>query len=151
MKNPAIYILRLFIAATTIGSCQKDTASKATSSHFVLATVSGSGGSFSASDGMVTTNKNSASPFPYVEVNGTSSSGARISVWIYSYVGSIGTFSMDGSNYGGTYKPTATSAAIPSAHGSLIITAVTPNLTGSFSFTCTDSTVITGTFNSATP
>lgn len=151
MKNPSIYILLLFISAITKASCKKDTASKATSPHFVLATVSGSGGSFSASDGMVTTNKNSGSPFPYVEVNGTSTSGARISVWIYSYVSSIGTFSMDGSNYGGTYNPTTTAAVIPSAHGSLIVTAVTPNLTGSFNFTCTDSTVISGTFNSTTP
>jgi hypothetical protein len=148
MKYSAIYLL---IAAFTIGSCKKDTAAKTTSSHFVLATVSGSGGSFSASDDMVKTNKNSASPLPYVEVNGTSPSGARITVWIYSYAGTIGTFSMDGSNYGGMYKPTSTAAVIPSAHGSLIVTAVTPNLTGSFNFTCTDSTVIAGTFNSATP
>lgn len=151
MKHSAICLLVFFIAAITIGSCKKDTASKTTSSHFVLATVSGGGGSFSASDGMVKTNKNSGSPLPYVEVNGTSPSGTSITVWIYSYAGTIGTFSMDGSNYGGTYKPTTTAAAMPSAHGSLTVTAVTPNLTGSFNFTCTDSTVITGTFNSTTP
>lgn len=43
MKHSAIYLL---IAAIAIGSCKKDTASKTTSSHFVLATVSGAEGHF---------------------------------------------------------------------------------------------------------
>ncbi|MCF8450269.1 MAG: hypothetical protein K9G49_10410 [Taibaiella sp.] len=151
MRYLALYALSIFTAVITLGSCKKETASKATASRFVLASVSGSGEAFSSSDDMVRTNKNAASPFPYVEVNGTSASGARISVWIYSYVGSVGTYTMDGTNYGGTYKPSTASIPVLSAHGSLTVSAVTPNLTGSFNFTCSDSTVVTGTFNSTMP
>lgn len=151
MKYSVFYVLSIFIATITLGGCKKEPASKTTTSHFISASVSGSGSAFSSLGAMVKTNKNEASPNPYVEVNGTSSSGSRITVWIYSYVGAVGTFTMDGTNYGGTYRPSATALPIPSAHGSLTVSAVSPNLTGSFNFTCWDSTVITGTFNSTTP
>jgi len=151
MRYPAIYVLSIFCVVTALIGCKKETASKTTTSHFVLATVSSSGGAFSSSGDMVKTTKNAGSPFPYVEVNGTSPSGARISVWIYSYTGAVGTYTMDGTNYGGTYRPTATTSPIQSVYGSLTVSTVTPNLTGSFNFTCSDSTVISGTFDSDMP
>ncbi len=151
MKYSPFYVLSICTATIALTGCKKEPASKTTTSHFMSASISGSGGVFSSSGAMVTTNKNAASPNPYVEVNGTSTSGARITVWIYSYIGAIGTFSMDGTSYGGTYRPSGTAMPVPSAHGSLTISAVTPNVTGSFNFTCWDSTVIAGTFNSTTP
>jgi hypothetical protein len=141
-------ILTILVAVCFSFGCTKKDAAKTTSGHHFTALVSGS--SFSSSGDLVKVNKNESSPYPYVEVRGYLASGAYVSIWIYSYTGAVGTFTMAPTVCGGFYKPASTDLR-SSAYGTLTISTATPSLTGSFSFTCTDSTAITGTFDAPTP
>jgi hypothetical protein len=143
--NPVSTVL---LAMSLLFGCTKKDQNKTTSGHYLLASVSGS--SFSSSGDLVKINKNEAYPYPYVEVRGYLASGAYVSVWIYSYTGALGTFMMAPTVCGGFYKPAGIDM-ISSAHGMLTISTATPNLTGSFSFTCVDSSVISGTFDAPAP
>ena len=140
----------IFVFFASLSACKKKESEKQTSSPFLSATLS-VGGAFSSTGSAVQTNKNNAYPHPYVEVKGTGASGEFLFVWIYSYTGALGTFAMGSTSYGGVYKAPSASTGSPSVYGTLTITSVTPDLTGSFSFTCADSTHVSGTFSSSAP
>ncbi|MBX2905983.1 MAG: hypothetical protein KF744_08100 [Taibaiella sp.] len=148
-------ILLASLAVVNIVGCKKDE-NKTTSARYVNATAS-NGTSVSFSESAAGTTKNNASPHPYIEVNGyiaSYSTSPRTGFWIYSYTSTPGTYSIDGVNIGAYYNRTSVVAADTihnSAYGTLVISSVTPNLTGTISFTCRDSVAVTGSFSVPAP
>lgn len=134
----------------------KKTENKTTSSRHVTATAS-DGSSVSFTDTAARTMKNAASPHPYIEVCGggaSYSTSPRTGFWIYSYTATPGTYPIDGVSAGAFYNQTMSVAADTirsAAYGTLVISAVSPNLTGTISFTCKDSTSVSGSFSVPAP
>lgn len=75
---------------------------------------------------------------------------AYIMLDIYHYTG-VGTYNITDSTVGAAVDSSAT--VIPIAiYGTVVVTATSPNIVGTFSFTCADSTKVTnGSFNVKAP
>ena len=137
------------IAAALISSCTKEP-KRTTSVPFISATGT-DGTSVYATDTLVIASLNKGLPYPFLGVTGrTTVLGNTTGFWIYSYRASTGTFALDGVNAGAFFNE-STGTAHNSAHGTLTITSVSLNITGTIIFTCNDSTVVSSTFNVIAP
>ena len=74
-----------------------------------------------------------------------------ITMSIPNYANATGTFRVEDLELGAAYAPSS-SAGIVAAHGVITLTSISPNFEGTFSFTCVDSTKVTGgTFSTKAP
>ena len=96
---------------------------------------------------------------PHINTSGTvgdnvkidgDSSGQELEFWFQNYPAATGTYSLNAVGVGGTYHAPAGIGAL-SAHGTLTLTAVMPDIIGTFSFTGTDSTVVSGSMDVPAP
>ena len=155
MKNILTILSFALIALTLANGCKKDP-KRTTSAHYVTATAS-DGTSVDFTDTLAHAGKNGYPPDQYIEVSGWTtdfSTSPRTGFWMYFYTATPGTYTLDGVLAGAYYNQVAslpTDSMRNSAHGTVIITAVSPNLTGTISFTCKDSTVVSGSFNVVAP
>lgn len=143
----------LFIALAALLSftgCKKDTASKTTAGHYLSAS-SGSIGSFHSSSYIDAEGASGAK----IAIDAEATTGARLSLYINPYVGTVGVIPLGpwgpGSETGGIYHSTTSSAPISSTSGNITITAVTPDIIGTFNYVATDGSTFTGSFNVAAP
>ena len=155
MKNILVTLSFILIIFAVLNGCKKDP-KKTSSVPFITATGSDAT-SVNCTDTLARAAKNGSYPYPYLDVEGwtgSSSTSARTGFWIYPYTATPGTYALDGVHAGAFYNQVSYSASDTtrnSAHGTLIISTVSPNITGTFSFTCKDSTVVSGSFNVVAP
>jgi hypothetical protein len=142
MKNHAIFLF-LAVACTCISGCKKSGSANNTPAYFVKATINGQ--PFNATSAM------SAMSGTRITLSGGVAAGATpgyptIVLSAGNYTGA-GTYDLGiTANYGSLDSSfTSTNQVL---YGTFTVTAVSPNITGSFSFTCFDSTKVTdGTFS----
>lgn len=125
-------------------SCTR-TASRATTTHFMSATVTGHP-AFNATGSRLTT---SATIGDNSKLEAYENDSTLIEFGFISFPSTPGTYTIDrGTNIWVTYND-GLGGHHPktSVHGSITLTALRPDLTGTFSCTLNDSSVITGSFN----
>lgn len=118
--------------------------------HFISASSSTTGAFSSTGSSIFTTGATGAK----IIIEGTSSSGAKMQIIINPYAGTTGTIALVMDTVTETvcqYTPASGSPIVVSAHGTVTLTSVTPDIIGSFAFTGRDSSINTGTFNAPTP
>jgi hypothetical protein len=140
----------LFIALAALLSftgCKKDTASKTTAGHYLSAS-SASIGSFHSSSSVIAAGASGAK----ITITAEATTGARLTLYINPYAGTVGVIPLGpGSETGGLYRTSSGSAPISSTSGNITITAVTPDIIGTFNYVATDGSTFTGSFNVAAP
>lgn len=136
--------ISIFIALTalTISSCKKKDTSN---NHFISAKIESF--TFYASGNFLKVSKNVTAPTLVIE--GLMTQGNTLKLNINSFTGVPGTYQLDGSDGTASYLPETPSIEVASVHGTYTISSVTPDITGTFNFTCTDSTVVIGAFSIA--
>ena len=146
MKRSKITLAALsvaIVASISFFSCTKSSSSS-TSPYTMTATKGGSSTSFSGQSNVVAVISG-----PLLEVEGISVSGGDTTGYIIiinNYAG-VGSYALDGmTEY--VSKTSSSASVLQCSHGNLTITSATsPNMSGIFYFTATDSTKITnGTF-----
>jgi hypothetical protein len=101
---------------------------------------------FFASGKMVTNTKTPSGVNQSTEIIGVMASGATIKLWMRNFEGRLETMPLDSTLASASYLAPTPSVEKVSVHGSLTITSVTPAIRGRFTFTCIDSSVVTGDF-----
>jgi len=103
---------------------------------------------FYSSGKMVTSHKDAATTYSSVDIEGLMANGASLKIWINTYTGRLDTLAItpDSTSVAASFLPPTPAIESEAIHGSLIILSVTPSFSGTFSFTCSDSTQVTGTF-----
>ncbi len=102
---------------------------------------------FFASGKTVNTYKGAGATSSSLTVEGVMASGATLRIWIRDYASKPGVLSLDSVDASASFLPVTPSVERTSAHGVLTIKTITPALTGTFNFTCTDSSVVEGSFS----
>ena len=138
--------LSLLIGGSFFASCKKAT-EKTTTANTVTTTASSIGTFTSTGSSVVASGASGAK----ISISATSSTGASFLVWLDPYSGTTGTYSLNDDSHGAEWISANNDTTIVSAHGTLILTAVTPNVVGSFVFTGRDSVVYTGAFSVVAP
>ena len=135
------YIILTSIALISLASCRKkdDTIDPEVSAHIGNYV-------FYSSGKMVTAKREASVPSGPVSIEGLMSNGATLRLWIRSYVERPGILNLDSSDAAATYLPPTPSIEVRSVRGILNITQVTPVVTGTYFFVCTDSTAVNGSF-----
>ncbi|MCW3123319.1 MAG: hypothetical protein JWQ38_2811 [Flavipsychrobacter sp.] len=83
---------------------------------------------------------------------GASTKAGTFMLWFKNYTGTIGTYPLDNINQRSYVTGIGISDPLcVSVHGSLTITAVSPDIIGSFVYTRADSGIVSGAFNAPTP
>ncbi len=129
-------------------ACTRPSSSaRTTSGHYINATITG-GRSFSVTD-------------PDIHVSGTVGGNVKIDGFDYryselefgfvTYPATTGTYPLNGTSYLGSYNDTAETVPLLCVHGTLTLTAVSPDVIGTFTFTRSDSSVVTGSLNVPAP
>ncbi len=139
MKNLLLLALPLLL---TLNGCKKK---ENKTDPFVTATAGNF--QFYSSGKMVTTSKDPAGTYNSLNIEGLMPSGATIKLWIKNYSGRLESLSMDSTDASASYLPVTPSIEVRSVHGTLTVTSAEPMFSGTFTFTCTDSTVVTGNFS----
>jgi hypothetical protein len=141
MKKQFAGILFVLVCAGTFGSCTKKT-TNSTPANSMKATVGNT--SFAAVSVAVT--KNNAGGTNLVDIAGVKDASNTLSLILSGYTGAAGTYTID--NMGTTSNEAiveTNGATVTAAHGSIVVTSVgSSTMSGTFSFTCTDSTKVTG-------
>lgn len=134
----------ILIGLVIVASCKKKEGPR---THYVSAKA----GTFDfyASGSYITTKQDHSGTGATLSVNGIMPSGAAVALWIDPFTGKLDTLSLDGASAGASFLRPTPAIESPAVYGTLIITGVTPDVTGVFTFTCTDSTHVTGHFNVA--
>lgn len=142
MKNLLLLFLPAVLAVT---SCSRT----GSSGHFITGS-STSTGSFSATGSSINTDGAAGAK---IVIDGRSSSGSRMLIILNPYSGVTGTFPVDDTiiNSRCEYIPASGSPVNISAHGTVTLTSVTPNIVGTYSFTGRDSGSYSGSFNVPMP
>lgn len=138
MKHKIIITLLL---TTVLASCKKK---DDTIEPFVAAKTGNF--NFFASGKMVTSTKTPSGVNQASEIQGVMPSGATIKLWMRNFSGMLETYPLDSTLASASYTPETPSVEKISVHGSLTITSVTPAIRGTFTFTCPDSSVVSGDF-----
>ena len=146
-KN-SIFGIAGIVAAAIIGtaSCSKSSSSSS-SPYTMTATKAGTTSTFSGTSTVIAVVSG-----PLLEVEGLNTAGGDTTGYIFqlgNYTG-VGTYNLDDSVNVGEYltKSATSSTVLMAAHGTFTVSSVnTTTMTGTFSFTGTDSTKVTnGTF-----
>ena len=146
MKNLLKFSFIALLSISIFTSCTKQSAERTTSVQYLSAT-SGTIGSFYSSGTLLTANGATGAK---IEIQATSSSGATMYLWLNPYSGTIGVFPLGTTGVVGL-EYTTISTAIMSVHGTLTLTSVTPDIIGTFTYTGSDSAVVTGSFDVIAP
>lgn len=101
---------------------------------------------FFASGKMVTNTKTPSGANQSTEIQGVMASGATVKIWMRNFEGRLETLPLDSTLASASYLAPTPSIEKISVHGTLTITSVTPAIRGKFTFTCIDSSVVTGDF-----
>ena len=149
MKNKIRFIVLAALAAATVigaASCSKSSSSSA-SPYTMTATKGGTTATFSGSSSVYAVISG-----PLLEVEGITTGGGDTTGYIFqlgNYTGA-GTYALDGTVNVGEYltKTPSSASVLFAAHGTFTVGSVsTTSITGTFSFSATDSSKVTnGTF-----
>lgn len=144
--------LKLALIAMAMMACYTSchtSGARTTSAHFITAT-STSIGAFNASGINVTTD---GAVGAKISIQGeVTGSQRRLIISINPYAGITGPITLGGtSNSAIMFYSALADTLIMSAHGTITLTSVTPDVAGTFSYTGSDSSVVTGSFNAPTP
>jgi hypothetical protein len=139
----AILILIVFMG------CKKEPAAKTTSGHYLSAS-SGTIGSFSATGTNVIA---AGATGAKIEIVADATSGQSITLFLNPYGGATGVYPIVSGSLaaGGTYNPSSGTGFSSSTSGNITLTAVMPDLIGTFNYTASDGSTFTGSFNVAAP
>ena len=143
MQNLMKISLISLLSICAFASCTKHNSEKSTSAQFFSASSS-TIGSFSSSGSSLYAAGAGGAKF---WIRAMSTMGAEMDLWLDPFPGTTGVYSIDGISCGAQYSNAGSDTVISSAHGSMTITAVTPDLIGSFVYTGRDSVIYTGSFN----
>ena len=148
MKNFLKFIIT-FMVISIVASCAKHSSDRTTTPTYLTAT-SGTIGSFSSAGALLSAGGAMGAK---LEIDASSSTGATLSLWLNPYSGATGTWPLSsiGSSVAGVIYYPVSGSIITSVHGNLILTAVAPNIVGTFTYTGSDSAVVTGSFNVVAP
>lgn len=146
MRKQLAGIALALVCAGAFNSCTKKSTTNSTPANSMKATV----GSTSFAATSVATSKNGS----LVDIAGVKDASNTLSLVLSGYTGAAGTYTID--NMGTTLNEAiveTNGATVAAAHGSIVVTSVgSSTMSGTFSFTCTDSTKVTGgTFTCALP
>jgi len=146
MKKLFIFSAFAVIGITVISSCKKSISSSLSSGPNAHMSATINGASFSGSFCYDTLESGLMEIYGYKYNGGTTTPYPLLGIVIGVYTG-VGTYSLGfvGSalnNYG--YIDSSVAATPACQYGTVTITSVSPNLVGTFSFTCPDSTKVTG-------
>jgi len=145
MKKGAAFVIISLVSIMLTTSCT--TKSTVTPTGM---TATGGDNTFSISGGLITANKSTGTLY----INASDTINHRsITLTIYNYTAQTGNVTINGVNAQATYDSTSSPSNIENAYyGNINLTAVSPQLIGTFNFTCTDSTKVkNGTFSVAAP
>lgn len=137
-------IIVLFTLALLLVSCNKRETPKV---RFVSANADNY--MFFSTGTMLKRTKTNSGTGPALVVEGIMASGATMKFYIDGYTGALDTFMLDSIQSVATYLSPTPAVETYSVRGHFIITKSTPDLIGEFSFVCSDSTKVVGTFNLA--
>ena len=136
------------LSILTFSSCTRHSSARTTAAHYISATISG-GGTFYATDPHINTG---GSVGDNVKIEGIMpSSNQQLEFWFQIYPGTTGTYSLNTVSVGGSYYAPPSTVSSLSVHGTLTLTAVTPDIIGTFSFTRDDSSVVSGSMDIPAP
>ncbi len=102
---------------------------------------------FYASGGRVASSTQKYSSYTSATVEGATSDGAMITLWIRDFTGKLESYQLDSTQGAATYRPPTPSVDNPAVRGNLHILSVTPRLRGIFQFKCADSIEVIGSFD----
>ncbi len=125
--------------------------------EYVTASTTGSfAGTFYAYDSTITAVKNTTGLHPVTSITAGSSVGTLIgsslSFVIWDYPVTTGTYQLDSVNATAEYLHFPDGGGVARRPGgTLVLTSVTPYITGTYTFTCTDLTIVTGSLNVVAP
>jgi hypothetical protein len=143
--NSLSKLLFAAILVTTFVSCTKH-AERTTTPHYLSASSAGSLGTFNATGTMISTSLVGTK----MSILGTLPTGVKFAVWVNSYTATPGTYTLNSVDAGADYISAVTETR--SDTGILTITAVAPDLVGTFTYTpTTESAVVTGSFSVTAP
>jgi hypothetical protein len=145
MKKLLVFSFAI-ITIASFAACTRG--ARTTSAHYISATA-GSISSFYSSGSAVTTDGAAGAK---IVIEGTAPSGAKMLVILNPYAATTGTLAL--SNTGNTnceYISPASDTINMSVHGTVTLTSVTPDIIGTFTYTGSDSSVFTGSFNVPMP
>lgn len=101
---------------------------------------------FFSTGALLTTDKSVWTTAPVLEIAGTTGVQAALKLQLVGYTGALDTFQLDSMQSYATYLPPIPSVQVYAVHGTVIITESTPDVKGTFNFTCNDSTKVAGNF-----
>lgn len=139
MKN--IFLL-FILSILTITACKKK---ETPSTRYISAKIGTA--NFYTSGTLVTRQRNPTNP--NLQFEGVMSTGATMKFWVNGFTDQLLTFPIDGISSGASYLGPTPSIELQAVHGNLVFLTVTPDITGTFEFTCSDSSVVVGEFNIA--
>jgi len=147
MKKIIGFTFGVAACALLFTACSKSPKAKTTTTHFVSATSS-TIGTFYSSGSMVSAGGAAGAK---IEIDATSLGGATLTLYMNPYSATTGFFPISGLSVGGVYHSGTYDTVISSVHGNITLTSVTPDVIGTFSYTGSDSSVFSGSFNVPAP
>lgn len=139
--------LFMSLAATVIySSCTPPPPPPPPSMGHYLAAASPTMGTFSVTGSAVSA---AGAAGAKISITGEAASGNTVNIHINPYAGTTGTFSIAGET--GCIYHTSPSSAVRSVSGTITLSATTPDIIGTFNYTATDGSTVTGSFNVAAP
>lgn len=147
MKLAKIISIIPIAAIALLTSCTKEPVAKTTAGHYLTATSS-TIGTFSVTGTSVSAGGAAGAK---ISITAESASGSYLTLYINPYAGTVGVLPITGTPaVGGVYHPTP-GTAITSLSGNITLTAVTPDIIGTFNYTASDGSTFAGSFDVAAP
>jgi hypothetical protein len=146
MKSLARISTWMLIAAVAIAACTKPKA-KTTSAHYLSMSSPSVGAFYSGGTSVQASGATGAK----IVIEGESVGGSRVLIYINPYNAVVGPYAVSGTMIGGAYHSAAEDTIISAVHGTITLTAVSPDIIGTYSYTGSDSSVFTGSFNVPAP
>lgn len=123
---------------------------RTTTGHYINATITG-GRSFAVTDPNIYVSGTVGGNTKIEGVNTFAAPSATLDFGFLAFPGAAGTYSLAGTAIWGNYNDTTDVAPHTCVHGTLTLTAVTPDIIGTFTFTRSDSSVVSGSMNVPAP
>ena len=133
------------LACLIISGCTKTAHRTTTTHHFISATSSSGSGLY-----MNDSTSDFRSDTSFLSFGGQCANGNAV-VNFFHFTHTLGTFPIDSIHQFVSLYFRDFSGNTRVAHGTITLTAFVPDMLGTFTYTSTDSTVFTGSFNQPTP
>ena len=147
----ATLTLVILIALTGCSKSGSTTTTVAPGTPYLTASTTGPFAlNFSATDTFLKSIDNTSSTHPTLTIIGHDNNGDVLDLVIYNYPIAVGTFPVDSVHTSAYYTHFPTGGGVAKS-GTVVITSVTPNVAGTFTFTCTDLTIVTGAYQVVAP